>query len=61
MNELKGIKEEKDDNGDGGMLSSLFFLRSQETIKKVAKKNDKRKIRCHFLSSYHYFVEIKIS
>ena len=25
VDELEGIKEEKDDNGDGGMLSPLFF------------------------------------
>ena len=39
MDELEGIKEEKDDNGDGGTLSHLFFLRSQEKIKKWLKRS----------------------
>ena len=38
VDELEGIKEEKDGNGDGGTLSHLFFY-DHRNNKKVAKKN----------------------
>jgi len=37
VDELEGIKEEKDDNGDGGTLSPSFFTITGKN-KKVAKK-----------------------